>query len=115
MSRMRVHELAKELNMNNKDLIERLLKLGVQVKNHMSTLTELTVQKVRTACRSKDGEGRRKAHRQSRHSQAQTVGGRRIWVPANSRGRGCGIPPAAEMEAVETLRKSSQSPESSRT
>ncbi len=47
MSRMRVHELAKELNMNNKDLIERLLKLGVQVKNHMSTLTELTVQKVR--------------------------------------------------------------------
>ena len=47
MSRMRVHELAKELNMNNKDLIERLLKLGIQVKNHMSTLTELTVQKVR--------------------------------------------------------------------
>ena len=47
MSRMRVHELARELNMNNKDLIERLQKLGIQVKNHMSTLTELTVQKVR--------------------------------------------------------------------
>ena len=47
MTRMRVHELAKELNLNNKDLIDRLLKLGIQVKNHMSTLTESTVQKVR--------------------------------------------------------------------
>lgn len=47
MSRMRVHELAKELNMNNKELIERILKLGIQVKNHMSTLTEATVQRVR--------------------------------------------------------------------
>ncbi|NLJ28609.1 MAG: hypothetical protein GX433_11435, partial [Deltaproteobacteria bacterium] len=32
MTRMRVHELAKELNMNNKDLIDRILKLGIQVK-----------------------------------------------------------------------------------
>ena len=47
MSRIRVHELAKELNMTNKDLIERMLKLGIEVKNHMSTLTELTVQKLR--------------------------------------------------------------------
>lgn len=47
MARMRVHELAKELNMNNKDLIDRILKLGIQVKNHMSTLTEATVEKIR--------------------------------------------------------------------
>ncbi len=47
MTRMRVHELAKELNMNNKDLIDRILKLGIQVKNHMSTLTESTVEKIR--------------------------------------------------------------------
>ncbi len=47
MARMRVHELAKELNMNNKDLIDRILKLGIQVKNHMSTLTESTVEKIR--------------------------------------------------------------------
>lgn len=47
MARMRVHELAKELNMNNKDLLDRLLKLGIQVKNHMSTLTDSAVQKIR--------------------------------------------------------------------
>jgi translation initiation factor IF-2 len=44
---MRVHELAKELNMNNKDLLERIVKLGIQVKNHMSTLTDSAVQKIR--------------------------------------------------------------------
>ncbi len=47
MTRMRVHELAKELNMNNKDLIDRILKLGIQVKNHMSTLTDSAVTKIR--------------------------------------------------------------------
>lgn len=47
MGRMRVHELAKELNMNNKDLIDRILKLGIVVKNHMSTLTDSAVSKIR--------------------------------------------------------------------
>ena len=47
MTRMRVHELAKELNMEHKDLIDRIIKMGIQVKNHMSTLTDPAVQKIR--------------------------------------------------------------------
>ena len=47
MARTRVHELAKELNVGNKDLIERILRLGIQVKNHMSTLSDTAVQKIR--------------------------------------------------------------------
>ena len=47
MTRIRVHELAKELNMDNKDLIDRISKLGIQVKNHMSTLTDAAVLKIR--------------------------------------------------------------------
>ncbi|MHC1730233.1 MAG: translation initiation factor IF-2 [Syntrophobacteraceae bacterium] len=47
MTRLRVHELAKELNMENKDLIDRIEKLGIQVKNHMSTLTDAAVLKIR--------------------------------------------------------------------
>ena len=47
MAGTRVHELAKELNVNNKDLIDRLLKLGIQVKNHFSTLSDPAVQLVR--------------------------------------------------------------------
>ncbi len=47
MTRMRVHELAKELNMENKDLIDRIIRMGIQVKNHMSTLTDSAVLKIR--------------------------------------------------------------------
>jgi translation initiation factor IF-2 len=47
MTRLRVHELAKELNIDNKDLIDRIEKLGFQVKNHMSTLTDAAVLKIR--------------------------------------------------------------------
>ncbi len=47
MTRLRVHELAKELNIENKELIDRIEKLGLQVKNHMSTLSDSTVLKLR--------------------------------------------------------------------
>ena len=44
---IRVHKLAKELGMTSKDLIEKLKKLGVKVKGHMSALDEETAQIVR--------------------------------------------------------------------
>ncbi len=40
MSKMRVYQLAKELNIGSKELIARLKDLGVQVNSHMSTLEE---------------------------------------------------------------------------
>ncbi len=47
MARMRVHELAKELDMNSKELLDRILKMGISVKNHMSTLSESAIAKIR--------------------------------------------------------------------
>jgi len=47
MTRIRVHELAKEFNMENKDMIDRISKHGILVKNHMSTLTDAQVLKIR--------------------------------------------------------------------
>ncbi|MBL7157152.1 MAG: translation initiation factor IF-2 [Candidatus Omnitrophica bacterium] len=44
---IRVHKLAKKLNITSKDLIEKLKKLGVKVKGHMSALDEETVEIVR--------------------------------------------------------------------
>ncbi len=91
MTRMRVHELAKELNLNNKDLIDRILKLGIQVKNHMSTLTESTVQKVR---------------QQFAEARAETVEEKRIGrAVIRRRKRVAEEEPAAEMplgEAAES-------------
>jgi len=47
MTRIRVHELAKEYNVENKDMIDRISKQGILVKNHMSTLTDAQVLKIR--------------------------------------------------------------------
>ena len=43
MTKMRVHELAKELGMENKALIEALEKRQIEVKSHMSSLEESVV------------------------------------------------------------------------
>ena len=37
---MKVHELAKEMNLNSKDILERAEKLGISVKSHMSVLSD---------------------------------------------------------------------------
>ena len=43
---MRVYELAKLLDINNKDLLALLAKLNVSVKTHMSTIDDDTIQLV---------------------------------------------------------------------
>ena len=47
MSRLRVREFATELNLGNKEILQILRDLGIQVKSHMSTLTEEEAQTVR--------------------------------------------------------------------
>jgi translation initiation factor IF-2 len=46
MSKKRVYELARELGIDNKELISRLEKLGVAVRSHSSTLEDSDVQKI---------------------------------------------------------------------
>ncbi|MEG2783620.1 MAG: translation initiation factor IF-2 [Lachnospiraceae bacterium] len=47
MSKLRVHELAKELDKSNKELLEFLKEKGIEVKSHMSSLTEEQVDRVK--------------------------------------------------------------------
>ena len=44
---MRVYELAKELGIANKDLVTKILGMGIQVANHMSALELLDVDRIR--------------------------------------------------------------------
>ncbi|KIV50308.1 translation initiation factor IF-2 [Aneurinibacillus migulanus] len=46
MSKLRVHEYAKELGISSKQMINLLTKLNLSVNNHMSTLEDSTIQKV---------------------------------------------------------------------
>ena len=47
MTKMRVHELAKELGMENKDLVDILQKKNVEIKNHMSTIEDNVADEIR--------------------------------------------------------------------
>jgi translation initiation factor IF-2 len=47
MAKVRVYELAKELNTDSKALVEKLVAGGMNIKNYMSTLDEVAVTKAR--------------------------------------------------------------------
>ena len=48
MAKIRVYQLAKELGVENAELIDKLKALNFEVKNHMSTLSEGEVERVRS-------------------------------------------------------------------
>ncbi len=56
MAKIRVHELAKELAKENKDVITALQKLGVEVKSHMSNVEDADAGKVRALLRTNTGK-----------------------------------------------------------
>ena len=71
MSKMRVYELAKLLDMNNKDLLTRLEKLNVTVKSHMSTLDDDVIQLVEASL--KEEEAAKTAAPRANAAEPQTV------------------------------------------
>ncbi len=62
MTKMRVHELAKELGMENKELIDVLAKKHVDVKSHMSSLEDHVVEEIRKTAKAEkaDEQGAKK-------------------------------------------------------
>jgi len=48
MAKQRVYELARELNMTNKTLLAKLQEMDVEVKNHMSTLGDEEISKIKS-------------------------------------------------------------------
>jgi len=47
MAKIRVYELARNLNMENKELIGKITELGLEVKSHMSSLDDEAVERVK--------------------------------------------------------------------
>ncbi len=54
MPKVRVHQLAKELNLTNDKIIEHLTKRGVTVKNHFQAVDESTAESIRRAVLRED-------------------------------------------------------------
>ena len=47
MGKLKVYELAKEMNLSNSEMIEKLNSMGISVKSHLSTLEDSDVEKVK--------------------------------------------------------------------
>ena len=75
MTKMRVHELAKELGMDNKELVDILQKKNVEIKNHMSTIEDNVADEIR---REVSQKGEKKApvaeNKGEDHTAGQTEG-----------------------------------------
>ncbi|HDG97670.1 MAG TPA: translation initiation factor IF-2 [Desulfobacterales bacterium] len=56
MAKVRVYELARELNLESKELVEKLLAGGMDIKNYMSTLDEEAVARARDIVSGKVSE-----------------------------------------------------------
>jgi len=56
MAKIRVYELARELNMTNKVLIEKMSEMGIAVKSHMSSLEDEAVDQIKGAVFGKPAE-----------------------------------------------------------
>ncbi|MBN2260931.1 MAG: translation initiation factor IF-2 [Clostridiales bacterium] len=47
MTKIRIYQLSKELDLSTKDIIDELTELGIEVKNHMSAIEDLDALKIR--------------------------------------------------------------------
>jgi len=56
MAKLRVYELAKELKLDNKDLVRQLIDLGLDVRNHMSVISPEEAQVVRDRLKEERSE-----------------------------------------------------------
>lgn len=56
MAKIRVYELARELNATNKVLLDKIKELNIEVRSHMSSLDDKAVRKIRAAILGKKAE-----------------------------------------------------------
>ncbi|MEG0284729.1 MAG: translation initiation factor IF-2 [Vagococcus sp.] len=54
MSKQRVYELAKELDISSKHIVEKAQSIGINVKNHMSTLADSDIVKIKNTLVNKE-------------------------------------------------------------
>ena len=48
MSKLRVYELARDLNVDSKSLVQKVKDLGIDVASHQSTLTDAQIAKIKS-------------------------------------------------------------------
>ena len=69
MDKVKIHELAKELNINSKELIEMAKNLGIEAKSHLSSITAEEADKIRKSTNSKKEEPVKETKKEKKESK----------------------------------------------
>ena len=77
MSKIRIYELAKQLNVANKDLMEKIHSVGIEAKSHMGMLTEEEAAKVTALYQPKKEEPKKEAPKQEAKKDAPKQDGQK--------------------------------------
>ena len=57
MGKIKIHEIAKKLNINSKDVLEIAKKLGVEAKSHLSSIDEKDAEKIEREFNNEKNDG----------------------------------------------------------
>ena len=71
MAKTRVYELARDLNLTNKMLLNKLSELDISVKSHMSSLDDEIIGRIKTMLYGKKEESIGNACKTDRHPKTQ--------------------------------------------
>ena len=78
MGKMKLYDLAKELNLTSKELLNKAVELGINVKSHLSSIEESDVEKIRkslkenkTTKKSENKETKKKTKKESKKEDKQ--------------------------------------------
>ncbi len=66
MGKTKIHEIAKELDLTSKEIVQRAEKLGIEVKNHMSSIEEELAKKIKESFKTKKKEENKKVDSQEK-------------------------------------------------
>jgi translation initiation factor IF-2 len=112
MAKIRIYELAKDLRMDNKDLVRQLIEMGYDVRNHMSTLTSdeaLEVREKISHSRSEVVEEKRVKPTVIRRRRKRVEAAEEAEVPAEA--EAAEEPAEAAAEAAEAVSEAAEAAE----
>jgi len=101
LSKMRVYELAKLLEMNNKDLLALLEKVNVSVKSHMSTIDDDAIQLIEEEIK----KSKKKKGASEKGAPAKADLEKKTSAPKGEKAGSKTAPPAAEKGAPASEKK----------
>lgn len=72
MSKLRIYQLAKELNVSNKELIDQLTSMGIEAYNHMSSVEDEVANKLKRAMAAFEAQAKLQKQKKEEQKPAET-------------------------------------------